>query len=241
MTAQFAEAFVLSREVEEQMLARLDVVALKPERILVIGCGIDSTVQLLQSRYPLAQIVQQDHLSSMLNQGKWIVDKHELDLDTDQIDLIVSNLFLPRCVNLAKLFLEWRRVLRPDGLLIFSSFGPDTLRELDHLLNTPDMHDLGDALINAGFEDPIVDVDWYTLTYKEEQKLLHEMHITGMIDKKPLIQLQKNAEDVFSLTFEVIYAHAWSPVVDKGFSADSDGFVKIPLSHLRRNRKLSES
>lgn len=246
--ADYLKASVLLREVEAQMLARLDLVALHPKRILNMGCGINGSVQLLKQRYPEAEIVEIDYVQPMLEhfhttQSKWDCRANAalLLIVQDSIDLIVSNLFLPWCASLEELFLEWRRVLRPEGLLMFTSLGPDTLSELhsDHiqLPNFMDMHDLGDALVRAGFADPVLDVEHFSLTYKDPQKLVDELRVTGMIAKNDHLTLLEQAS--WDITYEVVYAHTWGPEPRLDYMVDDEGIVKIPLAHLRgwkRNR-----
>ena len=111
-----------------------------------------------------------------------------LPLADASVDLILSNLMLQWCDPDA-VFAEFRRVLAPSGLLCFTSFGPDTLRELrsawskvdsrTHVHQFIDMHDIGDALVRAGFSSPVLDVERYTLTYLDVGRLAADLKNTG--------------------------------------------------------------
>lgn len=191
----------LMRAVQAEILERLHLVALKPKRILAVACGD------LEARYPDAEIVS------------------TADAD-DSVDLIVSNLCLPWCVDAEALFREWQRLLRPEGLLMFTSFGPATLSEIDlePLPHFIDMHNVGDALLKAGFADPVVDVEHFEMKYQDQAQVLCDLEKMGITEVH---------SPALSLSYEVVYGHAWCPEKNDGFLADSDGMVKIPLAALR--------
>ncbi|MCC2667051.1 MAG: bioC 1, partial [Gammaproteobacteria bacterium] len=130
-------AAALDREVGAELLARLDLVALKPKRIIEWGWGADKSDLLLQQRYPEAELIILRDFSAIST------------VDDYSIDLIVANLLLPWCADLKQMLQVWRRMLRPEGLLVLTSLGPDTLQELQkQAIQLPmliDMHDLGDA------------------------------------------------------------------------------------------------
>lgn len=230
--ADYYPVAVLDREVGAELLARLDIVALKPKRIIEWGCGADDCRLLLQQRYPEAELMAIHDFPAVL------------PVEDYSIDLIVANLLLPWCADLKQVLQAWRRVLRPEGLLVFTSLGPDTLQELQQQavqLPLPiliDMHDLGDALAHAGFADPVLDVEYFTLTYREQQQLYNELHMTGFISDSivELEPLEKNTEGVIPLTYEVIYGHAWQPAISSigQNQLSEEGVVKVPLAHLRR-------
>jgi malonyl-CoA O-methyltransferase len=244
--AEYADVAVMLREAGMNMLARLDLVALQPRRILDVSCRTGFCTQQLRERYPNADIFAVDPDAAMLEYAQqaapalsvdWIcADSAKLPLRGQAVDLIVANLCVPWCVDLKKLLREWRRVLRPEGLLMFTSLGPDTLVELQaqdvRLPHFPDMHDLGDELVQAGFADPVLDVEHFTLQYRNWEQLLYELRVTKMIDTLPA------PSDVppLAVTYEVVYGHAWGPAVSDEYSADQDGLVRIPLSHLRGRR-----
>lgn len=226
----YIKAAVLAREAEQELFSRLDLVALKPKSILDVGCGPGLGTALLRKRYPDAEIYGVDHSDSMLAYAKtlteatWICeDAASLPFPDKSIDCIYSNLLLYEDTN--KLFKEWYRVLRPEGLLMFSCFGQGTLQELTiPSLKMMDMHHLGDLLLQNGFKDPVVDVDIYQLRYQDRQKLLHELQVTEMIPQDFVLP---DFEKIPPLTFEIVYGHAWG-----GEKLAEAGVIKIPLSSI---------
>ncbi len=244
----YEAASVLQKEVGDSLVNRLDWMVLQPERVLDLGCRIGRVTEQLISRYPAAEIVAADTSLSLLilakkNQKKpvkWLLaESAYLPLPHQMADLIVSNLWLPWCSHLDNTLSEWHRVMRPDGLLMLSSLGPNTLQELAHLgLSFPkwmDMHDIGDALIHSGFINPVLDVEYVTLTYREIATLSQELRVTGLFAGDVFEEsLAANAESVFPVTFEVIYGHAWRNHLDAVYPPDTAGEVRIPISQIKR-------
>jgi len=227
------EILFLSQHVGLHMLRRLEWMTLQPEIIIEMNSQKGVCAELLQKRYPKAKIVS------------LTTDEIEIiTLPEQSVDLIFANMTIPWCHDLKKMLYDCRRLLRLDGLFIFSSLGPDTLQELRAefadaiLIHLMDMHDIGDELIHARFQDPVLDVDSFQVTYRQCETLIAElqsMHI--LAEDLTLRQLEANSEGLFNLTYEVIYGHAWGPSVTVDNTADEDGVVKIPLSHLRRSNK----
>jgi malonyl-CoA O-methyltransferase len=223
----YIAARALAQVAEAEMLSRLDLVALKPKRILDIGCGPGIAAQQLKIRYPEAEVIGIDHSCSMLDYAKketmveWRhMDAKALDFPDNSVDLIFSNL-LSSEISLV----EWHRVLRPEGLLMFTALGPATLQELGvAYANFIDMHHLGDSLLQNGFVDPVLDVDQYSLVYKDPQKMLHELLVTEVV---PSDFILPEMQEIPPLTFEIIYAHVWG-----NQKSLASGVVKIPLSSL---------
>jgi len=153
------------------------------------------------------------------------------------VDLIWSNLALHWHPQPDRVFVEWRRVLRVDGLLMFSCFGPDTFKEVRaaftavgqaaHVLPFVDMHDLGDMLVNAGFSTPVMDMETITVTYDSIDKLLADVRAWGgnplMSRRRGLLgrrawarvmdalECSRRADGKIPLSFEVVYGHAFKP------------------------------
>lgn len=236
------------------MLVRLDWMTLKPSVILDVGCGMGEMATQLKERYQGAQLLAIDSAETMLQYAKknytlpsWICAQGEqLPLAEQTVDLIFAHFILPWHHNFTLLLREWRRVLRPDGLLLLTTLGPSTLQEWRMVFNEndlpifTDLHDLGDALLHEGFADPVLDVSEYTLTYRDQQKLIYELHASAMWFPDDFIQAEKhiatvspNAAGEWSVTYEVVYAHAFAPARSNEFSAETNGEVKIPLAHLR--------
>ncbi len=254
----------LRREIAGRMHERLQLVKIAPKQVLDAGCGIGADLALLQKTYPAAQILGIDAAPAMalaagkpspapamrsLNQmlsrllpAKAGVDTvcgdfGSLPFGTNSLDLLWSNLALHWHPQPDRVFAEWRRVLRVDGLLMFSNFGPDTFSELrnafaaldetPHTLPFVDMHDFGDQLVEAGFSTPVMDMERITVTYDSVAALLADVRALGgnplATRRRGLIgraawqrmldafEAQRRPDGKLGLTFEVIYGHAFRP------------------------------
>ena len=164
-------------------------------------------------------------------------DFAQLPLAHNAVDLVWSNLALHWHPQPDRVFREWRRVLRQDGLLMFSCFGPDTCKQLrsafaaiddaPHVLPFVDMHDLGDMLVEAGFSTPVMDMEHITVTYASVDKLMADVRALGgnplstrrrgLLGKGDWsrvvgnLEQQRQADGKIPLTFEIIYGHAFRP------------------------------
>jgi malonyl-CoA O-methyltransferase len=240
---------IIQKEVATRLLQNVAILKMSPRAILDIGCSTGNATRFLEKKYRRAQIFGADLSNGMLhlaNEKKgWFsrqhficADAHALPFKDASLDLLFSNLTLQWCPDLLMVFSEFFRVLKPGGALFFTSLGPDTLKELrqswqqvDHLphVNTfKDMHDIGDLLLNARFDSPIIDREDLTLTYKTVPTLLKDLKYTGthtvlgrqqkgLTGKNKLQAMYqayeqfRNAEGVLPATYEVIYAHAIKP------------------------------
>lgn len=243
--AGYDESAVLQAEVRQQLLARLDYVTLEPEVVLDVGCGTGHAARALASRYPSARIVALDLAEGMLRQarrhGSGLLvcgDAMRLPLADASVDLVFSSLTLQWCTDLDAVFAEFRRVLRPRGLLNFTTFGPDTLFELRgawgqadgqvHVSEFADMHDIGDGLVRAGLAEPVLDVERFTLTYPDVFGLMRDLKAIGahnaaaqrprgLTGRGRLVAMQAAYErhrrdGVLPATYEVVFGQAWGPV-----------------------------
>jgi malonyl-CoA O-methyltransferase len=258
---------VLHTEVRENLLERLQLTALNPGVVLDAGAGTGHASRALKRRYPKAQVIALDFSHNMLleaaRQQSWLrpfarlcADAELLPLPDGSVDLIVSNLLLQWCRPDA-VFAEFRRVLKPGGLLSFSSFGPDTLRELrtawgqvdshSHVHQFIDMHDLGDALVRSGFAGPVLDVERFTLRYLDVRKVAADLKALGAHNAtagraKGLTTARKFAamqaayegfrqDGRLPATYEVVFAHAWAPAVAVRRGVDS---TSVSLEEIKR-------
>jgi malonyl-CoA O-methyltransferase len=246
-------AAVLQHEVCRRMLSRLEFIKLKPTVILDAGCGTGNVVPAFGEQFPRAALYALDLAAGMVRQararipwwrralGRGVLpvcgDIEQLPLRAAAVDLVWSNLALQWVNDPPHAFGELRRVLAPGGLLMFSTFGPDTLRELraayagtdryTHVNRFIDMHDIGDMLVHAGFADPVMDMEYITLTYADVRALMRDLkaigahNVTagrrpGMTARAVLAAVERNYEQFrqagrLPATFEVIYGHAWMP------------------------------
>lgn len=252
----------LRREIAARMHDRLSLVKMTPARVLDAGCGGGHDLGQLQNAYPAAHIVGLDGAAGMLDAArapasalgklnsfisKLLPSKSGVDLlcgdfanlpfAPNSLDLVWSNLALHWHPQPDRAFAEWRRVLRVEGLLMFSNFGPDTLREVrtafaevdaaPHALPFVDMHDFGDQLVEAGFSTPVMDMEVITVTYDTAGALLADVRALGgnplatrrhgLLGRaawkrlEEAFERQRRPDGKLGLTFEVIYGHAFRP------------------------------
>ena len=191
----------LQRIVREEMLSRLDWVKFSPEVVVDLGCGTGGALRGLRKRFPRARLLGLDISSGMLAEARrhqpWLrrprlvcADMERLPLRDASVDLLFSSLTLQWSNAPEQVFREARRVLRPGGLFLFSTLGPDTLHELrdawrmadpehTHVNLFYDMHDLGDALMRAGLRDAVMDVERLKLDYPDVQSVMRSLKGIG--------------------------------------------------------------
>lgn len=265
--ARYDEVAVLQREIGRRMIERLDYVRLEPRVVLDAGCGTAVTTAELARRYPQADIVALDFAHGMLRhasgQGGWARaprwvcgDVEALPLAGQSVDLVYSNAVLQWSTDLGRTFAELLRVLRPGGLLTFSTFGPDTLAELraawaqvdghSHVSPFADMHDLGDLLVETRFAEPVMDCERLTVTYANVDDLMRDLKLLGAhnvtagrargLTGRRRIEAMRAAYERFRAdgrlpaTYEVVYGHAWAPAQ----RVAEDGAALVPVSAITR-------
>ena len=264
-------AAILQKQVREEMLSRLDLVKLTPHTILDAGCGTGLASHALQKRFAKSQVISLDFALPMLQktrstnpnnglmgqvknllggakQNLLCADIESLPLASASVGLVWSNLAIQWCNDLDAALQEFHRVLQPESLLMFSTFGPDTLKELRIATSVPsgttsvsrflDMHDIGDAMVRAGFSAPVLDVERFTLTYDDVKSVMRDLksigahnatygRARGLLGRGFLQSLEANYEQFrvegkLPATFEVVYGHAWrgqdKPKFDDGVS-----------------------
>ena len=251
-------AAVLQREVCMRMLERLDCIKLQPARVLDIGSGTGWGTRQLGERYPKADVTALDIAIGMLQHARgtsswWkklfegkresfvCADVEALPVASVSVDMVWSNLALQWCNDLPATFVELQRVLKSEGLLMFSSFGVETLKELriafadvdgySHVNRFADMHDIGDMLVAAGFADPVMEMECITLTYDDVRAVMQDLksigahnatagRAAGMMGKANWQRVSANYEKLrrdgkLPATFEIIYGHAWKAAPKK--------------------------
>ena len=257
----FGGSDFLYREMSRRMGERLEMLRIDPRQILDAGCGLGADRPMLSHRYPEAQWLGVDSSQALLiegrradlaasgffrrllNQGRGArslrvgADLNALPVSAQCIDFIWSNAALHWLDDLPETIQEFNRVLRVGGLLMFSLFGPDTLKELrqaaqmvasseriDRTQSFTDMHDVGDMLVNGGFSDPVMDMETLTLTYADPWQALRELKKMGSCVAtyfvppglttrrfwdQVIAQWPRNSEGRYTLTFELVQGHAW--------------------------------
>ncbi|MEI6002763.1 methyltransferase domain-containing protein [Paraburkholderia bengalensis] len=284
--ATFDDVAFLPREIAQRMRERLDYIKVNPAQVLDAGCGAGDDLPSLRERFPEAPVFGTDLSAAMLARavrhdaadtswrrflpaslGKALgsrgprfaqADFSALPFAAGAFELIWSNLALHWHSRPDLVFPEWQRVLKVNGLLMFSTLGPDTLKELrgayaeieaahgassrKHVIDFVDMHDLGDMLVESGFEIPVMDQETLTITYQSPESLLADVRRWGAYpfgrDASPgaasrrmhkallaALEARRRDDGTIALTFEVIYGHAWKAV--PRMTPEGHGIVRI--------------
>lgn len=259
---EYDSVAVLQREIADRLLERLDYVRLEPARVLDLGAGTGYAIEGLHRRYRKARVIAVDFAHAMLRRarrrGHWLRrpfcvcgDAESLPFADGAVDLIVSNATFQWCNDLERAFTECLRVLRPGGLLMFTTFGPDTLIELrqawaaadgaSHVSPFVDMHEVGDALVRTRFADPVMDAERLTLTYARVGDLMRDLKTLGATNAtqdrprgltgRARLAALTDAYEIhrqggrLPASYEVIYGHAWAPE-----QKPAAGGIAVPIS-----------
>ena len=280
---------VLQREVCDRLLERLDFMTLQPGRVLDVGSGTGYGLAHLRARYAEAELSALDVAPAMLAAARarlpqpgWAqrarsrlvpssarathllcADMERLPLAPNSMNLVWSSLALQWAHDLEATLKGFHQVLAPGGLLIFATFGPDTLKELrsafksiddaPHVNRFVDLHDIGDMLIHAGFASPVMEMDMLTLTYDDLKTLMRDLkgigahnaattRRRGLLGKSAWARLEQAYESQrlqgrLPATFEVIYGHAWAG--DKTRREDGRQVIEFNIGERRRKLGLA--
>jgi malonyl-CoA O-methyltransferase len=270
----YDDCAILQQAVGERLIERLDLIKKIPETVLDLGCGTGAQQKSLKRKYDKATIFAMDMAPGMVKKASakktrffnrlWPVcgKAEQTPLKNESLNMVFSNLMLQWCNDLDVVMGEMSRVLRPEGLLIFSSFGPDTLKELRdswakvddyiHVNAFIDMHDMGDAMVRAGFSNPVMEAETITLTYDDIFGLMKDLKMIGAQntnqgrkrgltskgDLEGLVRAYEayRHEGRLPATYEVVYGHAWRGQA-RNNSGGSGGEFNIPVSAITRTRK----
>lgn len=221
------------------MIERLDYIKLAPRRILDAGSGPPR--RALARRYPKALTIALDFALPMLPRPGLLsrlggsralavcADLERLPLASGALELVWSSMALHWLSDPLAAFKEFRRVLAPGGLLMFSMLGPDSLKELRFAAGAArvhafiDMHDVGDMLLAAGLSAPVMDMERLTLAYPDADTLLNDLRSSGqtsaradrprgLAGKEFARRLRRGLGDRPKASFELVYGHAWKPL-----------------------------
>ncbi len=249
---KYDEAAILQREVATRLVERLDYMLIEPVTILDAGAGTGYCSLDLVERYPKAEVIALDIAQAMLQQTRKKSNNHSriqylscdveyIALADNSVDLIVSSLTVQWCNDYIKAFEEFKRILKPGGCILFTSFGPDALKELRHcwykvdddyhVNSFIDMHHFGDTLLQTGFADPVMDTETITVTYKDVYQIMRDLKTIGahnvlngrrhsLTGKKRLqamvVEYEAFRKDgVLPMSYEIVYGHAWAADTDK--------------------------
>ncbi|MDT8410743.1 MAG: malonyl-ACP O-methyltransferase BioC [Wenzhouxiangellaceae bacterium] len=246
----YADRALVQAEVGRRLLERLEGLRFEPKTIVDLGSGPGIQARELARHFPGAQLVAMDIALPMLHQAQTqrglfkkrfervAADAHALPLAQSSVDLLFSNLMLQWCEDLPGVLNGFRRVLRPGGLLLISTFGPDTLSELKQasmqvdgqprVSPFTDVQTVGDSLVRAGFVEPVLDTDWITSSYASPRDLFGELKaigashagdgrrrgLTASATLKAIFEAYEGFREAggrYPATWEVVYASAWAP------------------------------
>jgi len=279
--APLDDAQFLYGEIATRMLHRLGYIRVSPGRLLDAGCGAAHAIEPLRVRYPEMDYTGLDSSPALLaiarqrfqsRPGLWQrlrnkpmlpvsfvqADLADSGLPPESLDLVWSNMALHWHPAPHDVLTEWRRILKPNALVMFSCLGPGTQAELRKALETAgletatppyvDMHDFGDMLIERGFSDPVMDQEIITLTYRSAEKLLADVHLLGgnpnpgrraglpgrawhqrLLDA---LEQQRGMDGTIHLNLEVAYGHAWRGTSLRG----PRGETRVSVSAIGRGR-----
>jgi malonyl-CoA O-methyltransferase len=271
-SSSYEAAAVLQSRVADELLSRLEPFDFSPRVILDLGAGTGRVAAELKRRYRGSMVIALDLAPGMLREAarhqrvfrrfeRVCGDAARLPLASASVDIVFSNLMLQWCDPLADAVAEVRRVLKPKGHFVFSTFGPDTLQELrsawaeadshSHVNRFLDVHDVGDALVRAGLLEPVLDVDRHLFTYDSAVTLMRDLKSIGARNEtagRPRTLLGRgHLQRVFTAyeafrsdgrlpaTYEVVYGAAWG-TAGRPAGAAHAGEVRISPSDIRRRR-----
>jgi malonyl-CoA O-methyltransferase len=235
--AGYEAAARLESEVGRRLRERLDYVKIEPLRIVDAGSGPGREARALASRFPGKAVIALDYAPAMLPRAgmleRWLrrgvlalgADLERLPLESQTVGLVWSNMALHWVNDPLAAFREFSRVLAPDGLVMFSTLGPDTLKELRAAAGPrvhafTDMHDLGDMLVAAGLTDPVMEMELITVDYGKGGRLLDDLRRSGQTNARADRarglagrgfgeRLRRALDASPRITYEVVYGHAW--------------------------------
>ena len=274
--AGYDAAAALQAEVRTRLLESLAYLDdRQPSVVLDVGSGTGHAAAARRTRWPKARVVALDLALPMLRQarrqaGWWkpfnrvCADARALPLAEGSVDVIFSNLCLQWVEDLPAVFAGFRRVLRPGGLMLCSSFGPETLAELreafaqadasPHVSPFASIAQFGDALLSAGFRDPVVDRDLFNLTYPDLPALMRELRAIGatnaMASRRRSLtgrarfaaaaaayEPLRDGQGRLPSSWEVIYAQAWAPAPGMPIREGGHEVAAVPLSQIPIRRR----
>lgn len=244
--AGFDGADFVHRHAAAGLFERLAPMVLTVERVLDVGSATGSASRALAKTWRKSRVISLDRSLSMLEAARrrrsrfariseLQADVQQLPLADGCIDLVFANMFLPWSIDAAGFLGEVRRVLREDGVFAFSTFGPDSLREVreawaevdrdEHVNAFPDMHDIGDLAVRAGLRDPVLDVDYLTVAYRSSDVLFRDLTAAGarnclqrrrrtLTGKQRFARMREALERKFTggtlpLRLELVFGHAF--------------------------------
>lgn len=268
--ATFSEADFVHERCADGLLQRMAPLSCEPELVVDLGSGTGTLTRKLSKHFPKAQVIALDSCLPMLDVARrrrfWqrpldalVADVTALPFRSQSVDLITANLVLPWLDAPDRWAQEIQRVLKPDGVVFFSSLGPASFAELRtawanideqrHVANFVDMHDLGDSLGRAGLRDPVLDTDFLNLSYRSPEALWRDIKNSGcgnsLADRRPTltgkgrlaaVTAQLRALEPLQISLELVYGHAFGNTIVANSSTNGEVRVNIGTVSTRTAR-----
>ena len=239
----------LQNKISDNLFKKLDLIEVRPNFILDLGCGTGRNGGILKEKYQNIRLINYDFSINMLqeakkNQHKVLGAKSEficgdiekLSFSENTFDVIWSTSSLQWCNNLSDIFKRAKLILKPGGLFIFSTFGPNTLFELKNVTkrisnyqktnNFLDVLSIKDKLVKEGFSNPVIDSEEFCLTYQNINKLFLDLRKIGAtsgfkskkigLSGKSFLKLisdgykEYSYDGIYPATYEPVYCYAWN-------------------------------
>ena len=244
----------LQDRISDNLIHRLNSIELNPINILDLGCGTGRNGIKLRRKYEMSEIINYDFSENMLREARQkqqlisskkdkispysyiCADIEEIPIEENSLDLVWSSSTIQWCNKLDSVFDQVKKILRPGGLFIFSTFGPNTLNELREITENLSkekktnifigIDSISDSLMYSGFSPPILDVENFKVTYKDVRKLFFDIKgigatngnvskNSGLSGKSFTKNIIKNYEiyrknNLLPASYEVIYGHTWN-------------------------------
>lgn len=270
IAGRYEQHAALEQEVCTRLLERIAFKRRTPLKILDLGCGPGNGSEELKKTFRKAQVIgldtspamlaRQQRRSSMLRPIRAVCgDIGALPFAASSVDMVFSNLASFWCPDPVAMFSEFRRVMRPDAMLLFTTLGPESMTELGKAWEQvdtavempvfPDLLEVGDALVAAGFREPVMDREIITLTYRQLDRMFTEREATGTsmlvrewarwkaaraMLEEAFIPLKRDGS--FPLTFEIIYGTAFGPQDGQPVKTPAGDVATFSVESLRRSR-----
>ncbi len=267
----YADYAIIQREITTRVLSRLQYIKHTPQRILDLSLHTCDSEVLLRKAFARASYINTAPILTSLQAAKRLFRKPKsvctpldrLPFSDNSVDFVFMSLRLMWTQDWPLLLRECYRVLQPQGMLLFTTLGPDTLQELraafaavddrSHVHSFVDMHDIGDALVHSGFENPVMDSERVQMHYASLSQLTTDLKKTGannslasrsrsLMTPRQWQRVQEHypklATAELCATFEFVYGHAWVGE-HKRYAVDpATQDILIPVSQLRSSKKL---